>query len=310
MLLPRTFIAAAMILSLCVAPRSGEAWGRQGHRIVARIAAKNLSADARQRVRAVLGVSDAGLESAMAAAAIWPDLIDKRRTGTSNWHFVDVAIGSPFSLAGLCAAHDCVIDQIEQMRSRLQTNQQGFTLLQPPVPSRPASSQVLAFLIHFVGDIHQPLHASANGDRGGNCVTLTNALTRADGSMPTADLHTAWDVDQVLAVMRSHGNREASTAAALFQKFKNGTTIAQRSPIDWARESHELARARIYQKLAIPVHSAPPGQCATGIQKVTVTASYLAGNVAATEERLLQAGIRLSNVLNATCKGTGCQAIP
>ena len=298
------------MLSLCVAPRSGEAWGRQGHRIVARIAAKNLTSDARQRVRAVLGVSDAGLESAMAAASIWPDLIDKRKTGTSNWHFVDVPIGSRFSLAGLCVDHDCVIDQIEQMRRRLETNQQGFTLLQPPAPARPASSQVLAFLIHFIGDIHQPLHASANGDRGGNCVALRDALTHDDDSMPTADLHTAWDVDQVLAVMRGHGNSEPSTAATLFQKFRNGARIAQKSPIDWARESHELAKVRIYQRLGIPVHSAPRGQCAIGIQNVAITASYLAGNIAATEQRLLEAGIRLSNVLNATCKGTGCRAIP
>ena len=54
--------------------------------MVAKIAAKNLSQDARNQVAAILGTNDAGLEAAMANAATWPDEIDKQATGTGNWH--------------------------------------------------------------------------------------------------------------------------------------------------------------------------------------------------------------------------------
>ena len=127
--------------------------------------------------------ADAALASAMAEAAIWPDRIDRAATGTSRWHFINIPLGEPFSIDGHCANHDCVVDQIENMRHRLQKNQTGFSLLAPPSPPRGMTSQELAFLIHFVGDIHQPLHAITNGDRGGGCVPLNifqaNALTPA-----------------------------------------------------------------------------------------------------------------------------------
>ena len=284
------------------------AWGRQGHRVVARVAAKNLSPDARKKVAAILGTTTAGVESAMAAASTWPDDIDKRDTGTDGWHFIDVRVSAPFSVAGLCAGHNCIIDQIENMRDRLKMNMTGFKLKQPPNPSRPMTSQELAFLIHLVGDIHQPLHAATNGDRGGNCVPLLHPLMHGDGSR-TNELHAAWDVDEVSAVFAKRGN-ESATAAALFQRFKSGAQVPAGTIADWAHESNDLARTDIYQKLTIPRHTAPPGVCATGIAKVDVTKAYLDGNTADVEQRLMRAGIRLSNLINDMCAGDGCRAKP
>ena len=195
------------------------------------------------------------------------------------------------------------------MRDRLQTNKTGFMLQQAPSPLRPMTSQELAFLIHFVGDIHQPLHAATDGDRGGNCVNLTNPLVHADGSQPTTELHAAWDADEVLAVFKKLGNEDA-TARALFQRFKMGAHVQQLTAIDWTRESNDLAKTAIYQKLHLPNHTAPAGQCAIGIAKVSVGQAYLDGNVADVEQQLMRAGIRLSNVLNQICAGNGCQANP
>lgn len=303
----RTTIVIILLTAL-LAPQPGWAWGRQGHRIVARIAARSLSPEARVRLRAILGTPDAELETTMAVASIWPDLIDRKGTGTSNWHFVDVPVFSPFSTAGLCGKGDCVIDRIEEMRRRLQTNQRGFRLLQAPDPPRAMTSQELAFLIHFVGDVHQPLHAAANGDRGGNCIGLTGALTHADGSAPTDNLHAVWDTDVVLAVMQMHGN-ESRTAAALLQKSRSGTAVPQTSPLEWARESNALAKT-IYQQLGIRARTAPPGQCAQGLPRVSITQKVLAGHVADAEQRLMRAGIRLSTMLNEMCRGDGCMAQP
>ena len=127
----RTVLIAWLIASLLI-PGHGLAWGREGHRIVARIAAKNLWQATRDKLRAILGVTtDAALASAMAEAAIWPDRIDRAATGTSRWHFINIPLGEPFSIDGHCANHDCVVDQIENMRHRLQKNQTGFSLLAP-----------------------------------------------------------------------------------------------------------------------------------------------------------------------------------
>src|SRR5215471_3458286 len=146
-----TTVVFALIGALLV-PQPGQAWGREGHRIVARIATKNLSQTTRDKLRAIFGLTtDAALENAMATAAVWPDRIDRRATGTDMWHYINVPISSPFSIAGTCANHDCVIDRIEEMQHRLQTNQKGFTLLAPPNPSRSMTSRELAFLVHFVG---------------------------------------------------------------------------------------------------------------------------------------------------------------
>jgi hypothetical protein len=150
-------------------------WGQEGHRIVAKIAAKNLSPDARTKIAAILGINETGVEAAMADAATWPDEINKQATKTGNWHFVNVPVTSAFSVGTLCAAHDCVIDRIQEMSDRLRTNQAGFMLAAAPNPPRPMTSQELAFLIHLVGDVHQPLHSANDGDRGGNCDNLTFA---------------------------------------------------------------------------------------------------------------------------------------
>src|SRR6202022_2218161 len=298
-----------LVCSLLLIARFSFAWGHEGHRVVAKIAAKNLSQDARKQVGAILGTNDAGLEAAMANAATWPDEIDKQATGTGNWHFVNVPVAAWFPLGGLCAPPDCVIDQIGNMSDRLGTNTSGFVLQMPPNPPRPMTSQELAFLIHLVGDIHQPLHTAANGDRGGNCVNLTHALTHGDGSRATTELHAVWDVDEVLAVFKALGDEDA-TATALFQRFKSGAQVQQLTALDCARESNDLAKTDVYQKLQIPNHTALGNQCAAGIAPVNVDQTYLDGNVADVELQFMRAGVRLSNILNQICAGNGCQANP
>jgi hypothetical protein len=298
-------------MAVLLAPQPGYAWGREGHRIVARIAARNLLQATRDKLRAILGVTtDAALENAMATAAVWPDRLDRAATGTARWHFINVPISAPFSTAGNCANHQCVIDQIENMRTRLHDNQKGFALLAPPDPPRSMTSQELAFLIHFVGDVHQPLHAAWNGDRGGGCVPLAKPLVHGDGSANTTDLHIAWDIDEVLAAMKGHSGSEQAMAAALFKRFKSGAAVAQATPVEWARESNDIARTAIYQKLGIPKQTVTTGDCAIGIKPVLITQAYLTSNIAIVEQRLMEAGIRLSNVLNEACKDSGCRAKP
>jgi S1/P1 Nuclease len=300
---------AVIALSLMVATGPARPWGREGQRVVALVAAKNLSPSVRAKLAAILGTNDAGLDAAMAAAATWPDEINKPATGTGNWHFIDVSVTVPFAVGTLCAGHNCVIDQILDMEDRLQNNRPGFVLKKAPSPARPMISQELAFLIHFVGDIHQPLHAATDGDRGGNCVNLASPLHHGDGSRDTTELHAAWDVDEVMAVFVALSD-EAATATALYQRFKSGTTVDQLSPLDWARESNDMAKRDVYRALSLPNHSAAANTCALGIADVTLTEQYLTGNRADVELQLMNAGIRLSNVLNQICANSGCKTNP
>jgi len=302
-----TLFVIGFIVLLLEAP--AWTWGHEGHRIVARIAAKNLSTDAQAKIASILQTTAAGVEAAMADASTWPDEINKVKTKTENWHYIDVPVTAPFNAAGLCLNHACVIDQINAMENRLEKNQTGFKLATPPTPSRPMTSEELAFLIHFVGDIHQPLHAATDGDKGGNCVHLAQPIVHPDQSK-TTELHALWDVDEVMAVMARHGNDEVQTATALFQRFKSGTTVTPGTVEQWARESNDLARQAIYQKLALPDHTAPPATCAAGIAPVAIDQNYLNDTAGDAELQLLRAGIRLSNVLNAICAGNGCAANP
>ncbi len=300
-------VAAAAAIAVLLSGSRASTWGYHGHRIVARIAAKNLSPSVRAKIAAILQTAPAGVGAAMADAATWPDAIDKRQTGTEAWHFVDVPITAPFTVAGLCPQHACVVDQIASMAARLQNNRADLQLAAPPVPARSVFSQELAFLIHFVGDVHQPLHAATDGDRGGNCVAVSPPIVHADQSQ-TTQLHAVWDEDEVLGVMARHGHDEAQTAAALFQQFKNGTVVDQLTVEGWAHEANDAARAQIYQKLALPNHVAPPGQCANGIAPVGIGAAYLSATEATAERQLLHAGIRLSRLLNTICGGSGCRS--
>ncbi|HZT78404.1 MAG TPA: S1/P1 nuclease [Vicinamibacterales bacterium] len=303
----RTVRVAVFVAVQLLACRFACAWGHEGHRVIAKIAAKTLSTTARQKVAAILGTTDAGVDDALADAATWPDEIDKKATATEAWHFINVPITKPFATKGLCPNHNCVIDQITAMRTRLANNAVGFALPVAPVPPRPMTSQELAFLVHFVGDAHQPLHAATDGDRGGNCVPLATPLTHGDGST-TTELHAVWDTDEVLAVLSALGGENAA-AATLVQRAAT-THVTQSTPRTWAKEAFTLAKSAVYQKLQLPNRTAPDDACAAGITAVTITSAYIDANVAAVERQLLRAGIRLSNVLNQICAGNGCQSNP
>lgn len=97
--------------------------------------------------------------TAMAAVSDWADRIRWDRHQTAPWHYVDIPIGSQgYSPARDCPDGDCVVAQITREEAVVADKH----LL------RPVRAEALKFLIHFVGDIHQPLHAANNNDRGGN----------------------------------------------------------------------------------------------------------------------------------------------
>jgi len=259
----------AIALAIALAPAPCFAWGVEGHHIVAEIAARELMPAARSQVAELLG-GDA--EQSMIEVSTWADEIRRGRPNTAPWHFVDIPIGSAGYDPGRdCRRNNCVVAQIEREKTIVADRS-----LTPAV-----RAEALRFLIHFVGDIHQPMHAADNGDRGGNQVRVVLAGKRSE-------LHAVWDT----AVVQSLG----TDAGALANDLRARVTAADRKKWqagdaqDWANESFQVASAEIYAKVSGAGGTQAP---------IILPASYAASERGVAAAQLEKAGIRLAWLLNA-----------
>ncbi len=168
--------ATLLIAAATVAPHTAFAWGDEGHEIVGLIADHYLDPKVQKTVRAMLRADPDDLtKHDIASEATWADKYrdeNNRKdhyTQTENWHFVDLELSGP-DMTSACfgrpkipsgtvasngPAKDCVVDKIEQFSTELVSRSTG-------VEER---RMALKFLLHVVGDLHQPLHASDNNDR-------------------------------------------------------------------------------------------------------------------------------------------------
>jgi len=261
--LSRFVLAAGLILST---PQRAAAWGTEGHEIVALIAAHELSAPARAQVTHLLGST-----AMMAHQANWADEIRDQRPDTGAWHYVDIPLGAPgYDARRDCPERACVIAQIENDRRILANRKLGDG----------ARAEALRFLIHFVADIHQPLHAADNDDKGGNQVRVVMGRERAS-------LHRVWDADVVEVQGRDSGPVADTILRAVSpaqrQAWASGT------PAGWANEAHAIARDQIYPPLA-------------GRHEVRLPRDYAWRQAGLTRMQLAKAGLRLAWLLNGTLK--------
>jgi hypothetical protein len=256
----------ALLVALLAAPAPALAWGAEGHEIVAALALRELTPAARGQVARLLGS-----EAMMIHDANWADEIKDQRRDTGVWHYVDIPLAAPgYDRRRDCVRGDCVVAQIEY-DTRLLTDRGA---------NPQARAEALRFLIHFVADVHQPLHAVDNGDRGGNDVHVSIGRERAT-------LHKVWDVD----VVQELGFNTGRIAEAL----ERGLTPAQRKawakgmPSAWADEAHVIARDQIYPAVG-------------GRRSLRLPRDYSAREVAITRVQLAKAGIRLGWLLNTTLR--------
>jgi hypothetical protein len=174
---------ASFALAVLLSPLSVWAWGNDGHKIVAIIAADNLTPAAASHVADILGVSadKRAIAQAMEAASIRPDTEFREDKSTAPWHFIDICLQDRRAdVPARCPGGNCVTRKIDEYSKRLKERNYD----------RWRAAGDLAFLIHFVGDIHQPLHAANDQDRGGNCVPV-------DSRSRETNLHAAWDTSVV-----------------------------------------------------------------------------------------------------------------
>jgi hypothetical protein len=253
-----------LLVFLLAFPLPAYAWGPEGHEVIARIAADNLSPAAHLRISQLLGGDAPAL---MVLDSNWADEIRADRPQTTNWHFVNIEIGSKgYDSRRDCPHDDCVVAQINR----------DLAVLRDPKAQHLAKVEALRFLIHFVGDLHQPLHAADRRDKGGN-----NLIVMLNGKR--SNLHRVWDEDLVKALGPDSGAVAGSIEAGLAPQDK--TKMAAGTPVDWANESFSVAVKEIYARIP----SRGP---------VRLPRDYMKRETAAVRQQLARAGIRLAVLLN------------
>jgi hypothetical protein len=275
-------------------PAAAYPWGDEGHEVIGLIADHYLEPAVRTKVNAILADDATHLTptTQISSEATWADKYrdsDRNTTKvnynrTRNWHFVDLELQAP-DLKAACfgqpplpkeipasagPANDCVVDKIDEFAAELKKS----------TTSETEKRFALQFILHFIGDVHQPLHASDDHDRGGNLKTVT-----APGIAPN-NLHHDWDTEFV--------NLIGSNEAAIAQQLIANITDAQRSQwqtgtaADWAAETFAVAKDHSYGLL--PVGDEP--------NHYQLSAAYVADAITVTQQQLSKAGVRLAFVLN------------
>ena len=264
---------------------SVRAWGPQGHRLVAMVAERHLTPAARKNVAWLLD------DRSLADVASWADDYLGGNYQTSFWHYVNIP---PDAAAydrdrdcplqpGIAAGtrydrwRDCIVDRIPYHQERLAN----------VALDRADRAIALKFLVHFVGDLHQPMHA-IGVERGGNGILVTVFGSPTCGGNPAAptpcNLHGVWDSSLI-----AHRQLSDPDYLAVLERLIDSAGLTTRpvgTPPEWAMESLAKAKAAL-----LP-------------QKGVVDEEYYRAQIRVIDERLALAGLRLASVLN-TALGTG-----
>ena len=315
---PTCFAAlfALFLLSLTLAP-CANAWGCRGHETIAVLAEKHLTPQAKTALLALLTANpidpqlkrycgQRGLDP-IVDSSTWADDERGRDPSTAPWHFIDIPLSATHGSAQpFCGAGGCVLSAItEQLAILKDKNAPGAK-----------RAEALRFIIHFVGDLHQPLHGSTNSDRGGNCVPV-KYFTRnphAHNSSYTPNLHHVWDTEIPESEML--GADPAEFADTLDAAFEASFAAWQQGGMQleaWAWESHDHALETAYGAFnkAIPVEpEVPVNTCADDNnigqrmlhKHLVIGPAYRDQAASVVEGRLAQAGIRLAMILNEAAK--------
>lgn len=336
-LLAQLCLAASLVSLL---PARASAWGGEGHRIVARIAWARLEGTPTlAKIKAILGNSpDAFLE-----ASTWPDSV--RGNGpysyANDWHFVSIPRGKSAFEAGNCAGSrkkpydtprvnapykkpyakniaNCVLGALDYSRATLKD----------PGSSPEARREALKFIVHFIGDLHQPLHNSedftfknyqkASGDRGGNhkFVCFFDKCFIPQYSFPhNNSLHSTWDSGMIAHKRLLNRERTKKTlseeayasglVAGTSSLFSAGEAAAlgRGTPTQWAEEAHAEAEEYAYDDEKFKVETRTNPENGKSFEYRILGMPYYEPNIKRVDRQLLRAGVRLASYLEEVFRG-------
>ena len=231
------------------------AWGATGHRVIGQVATNHLSKKAQKEVEALLG------HESLAEVSTWMDEIrsDDHYDYTHSWHYCTIPDGTTY--ANRNNDEGQLVERIKDMIATLKCADSA----------RESKVVALKFLVHLVGDLHQPLHVGNGEDRGGNNV-------KVNFFYENSNLHRVWDSDMINHKLYSYTELAAiidHTSESQVSLWTSGTAA------QWAEENLQY-RAQIYD---------------TGDPE-RMGYEYVYRNWDLVEQQLLKAGIRLAGILN------------
>jgi hypothetical protein len=280
------WLLGSLLAATCAAPLAC-AWGPQGHRTVGAIADRLLTPAAAAVVGQLLAddrdkFDNSSGRNTLEAVADWADELHGTPAAHARWHYDDIPVCGSAPEARYCEEGECNTQQLKRLVG---------VLADPAVP--PAErNEALKWVVHLVGDIHQPLHAATNADRGGNLVPVVLAGVRTRGR---ENLHRVWDNDLVWLALQTRSRQQPprNIDALAEEGHRLAGDAGQGSPDGWASESNNLARNVAYHYAGFSCDAVPANP-------VVLDAAYQEEAEAIVRERLLLAGARLAALLNQT----------
>jgi uncharacterized RmlC-like cupin family protein len=239
-------------------------WGREGHQIIATVAEEHLNETTKVMIQSLIG------NNHLYSIAAWADEIQRERPETGPWHYVNIPLHSPgYDAQRDCSPpRSCVVEKIRKF-SRILVDKSA---------SREQRAEALKFLVHFVADIHQPLHAVKEA-KGGNDLRVQFMDSNRCGRY-SCNLHGVWDTSMILYT----GLKRAEYLERLESRIKaqNLAKLAGGTPEQWANESLQVARKVWVQNGA------------------NLDDTYFNDNSKHVDQQMALAGLRLAALLNST----------
>lgn len=276
------------------------AWGDYAHRLTGSIAWSQLTPAARAQVRRLLR-SERRLETPncrlanIEDASVWPDCVRgqyRDRFGFSApWHYQNISVCGAFDINAKCADGDCVTAQIPRQQAILADR------------SRPPHErlQAFAFLVHFIGDMHQPLHIGDKADLGGNNVRAAFGFKAPE----RMNLHRIWDSDLAeRALTEPPAIAPQRITRAQRRAFTAGPADTAARVAEWARAAWEISRTTAYPELQFHPDSCPiPVDARRALPRGMVTPDYVAKATPAVRDQVAKAGTRIALLVNEALVG-------
>lgn len=277
----KSFLLTVCAIALMI-PAPASAWGFYAHRTTADIAEVNVSAEVRTKIRrlmrseAMLGTPECPLAT-IQDASVWPDCIRRERWRwgyTAAWHYRTAPICEAFNPRANCSGGSCVTAQIERAHR---------VLADESLPDH-IRLEALAFMVHFAGDVHMPLHSGDKSDRGGND-------READyGIVPGLNLHWIWD-----GPLAERAISDPADPVVRRYSVDERADLAGGGPDDWGRESWEISRSFVY-----PTAFDNENVCKAELPMETaLTQEDIVRGVPIAKRRVQQAGVRIAELLES-----------
>ncbi len=292
-----------LVTAVALFAKEACAWDAAGHMLVDQIAWSQTEPAVRARAQEMVAklekTYNEGATYNFITAGCWmDDMRSKKGYAWSAWHYVNIdwtADGVAFVLPPPPNVVSALVDLVKELKTA--------------DPASDKAAETLAMVMHFVGDVHQPMHATDRGDRGGNGVFIAGVPFSDLWPGTKPNLHAYWDKafrfdrsgDKVVELWRCPpvldrpANAEdgviATRAAKIMADYPPAAMsreLAKMDPVDWAKESHQLGCVSGY----------PPGFQPSDNHVVELTGDFAAKSRVIAERRIALAGYRLARLLD------------